>query len=309
MAELLFADLASGQLLGELPYSSLSFSENDGGGSIAATVDLEEVLRPRLGADYVDLVFELGGSHHWPLDDADVSPGDVPRALLGETGESFYVGTNETVSTTPHLPRGVRTQVNELKLTGEAHTPNFNGSVTIPATASVGDMAIAVVLAHKFNASWTDSPGAPAGWTLAHSDSAGFPHMAYWWKELEAGEPGSVATFTNPAIHSANMTTWSGHNGAAPRFSDVAGSGGLSGDSVTTAGLEELERAGVIISTLGVEQNRGYGMPQGLQRLDTNDGYLWPTDGNRYRVLHQGWKRIGEPILEPILWSGVSRPV
>jgi len=157
---------------------------------------------------------------------------DVTLTVTDNKGATNAV-THQVVVTVTAPPTGIT-------FVGASHSAagsQTSKSATIPASAAVGDTAVAVLTFTK-GVVWS-SPG--AGWTQIGSTFTNVSiSSSAWVKRLDAGDPGSTVTVTSPTASKAtfSLATYDGvATNAVDSFAVAGDAGGVSHTTPTvTAG-------------------------------------------------------------------------
>ena len=155
-----------------------------------------------------------------------------------------------------------------------AQSPTNSGTVTFPSGTSAGQIAICHGAADADNATNGGAGGivTPSGWSLGSENfSAGTwrPHQAWWWKELDGSESGSL-TFGITAIYGALITVW---DGAATPTQLANHQGYSSATTVSVPAATTTEANTVVLSSLTDQGNTTEGSPSGWTLRDVHPGY------------------------------------
>lgn len=312
VTRLLFSDLISGAPLGELPYSALSFADSvNDAGDFGASVDLDEVLRPALGADYSALVADLGATNHWPLNDA-VKTDEAPAAdVVGDAAGEYIRSASEATDVPYAFGQGMRNGTTVEFVGAAVTTTQFAGQVIIPADAQGGDFALAWASAGTNN-DWVESPVTPAGWTLEYSDARAGDgiHMMCWSKVLVGADAGSAVVFKNSVkTHGANVAVFRNvlsfavgpatfHKDAATDDLTIAGAGGQGG--------------GMLLTAMCGDEGRFWQPPTGSERVDSYGGWPWSIasggNGRFYRSIGISRRTLREHDAGDQVWAATPGP-
>src|SRR5256885_13837919 len=85
---------------------------------------------------------------------------------------------------------------------GSSTQPTTSVAVIIPASASIGDLAVATITGTSDVNNTDNAISAPAGWTLIGGPvDPGAPsgRLNQYWRPVQSGDPGTSFTFTIPA--------------------------------------------------------------------------------------------------------------
>jgi PKD repeat protein len=175
-------------------------------------------------------------SYAWTFGDGGTASTPQPTHSYSASG-SYNVqltvtdNMGGTGSVTHQVPVTVTTPPSGISFVGASHSApgsQTSKSVTVPASASVGDTAV-VVLTYTKGVAWS-SPG--AGWTQIGSTFTNVSiSSSAWVRRLGAGDPGSTVTVTAPSASKATLSlaTYDGVAAAAvDSFAVVGDAGGTS---------------------------------------------------------------------------------
>jgi len=175
-------------------------------------------------------------SYAWTFGDGGTASTPQPTHSYSASG-SYNVqltvtdNMGGTGSVTHQVSVTVTTPPSGISFVGASHSApgsQTSKSVTVPASASVGDTAV-MVLTYTKGVAWS-SPG--AGWTQIGSTFTNVSiSSSAWVRRLGAGDPGSTVTVTAPSASKATLSlaTYDGVAAAAvDSFAVVGDAGGTS---------------------------------------------------------------------------------